>query len=77
MDQLLIGRISPFHGEIKVQQWLWLFYSQIFTYFAAKIVIYLTMTGDCGCFLLLAVHIHCVPGIFSEKLTPTILKRAD
>jgi hypothetical protein len=33
--------------------------------------------GDCGCFLLLAVHVHGVPRAFSEKFTPTILKVAD
>jgi len=56
---------------------LWHSYSQIFAYFTAKIIIYFTMTGDCGCFLLLAVHIHCMPRAFSEKLTPKILKMAD
>jgi len=63
--------------RVRLMRLLWLSYSQVFTYFTAKIVIYLTMTGDCGCFPLLAVHIHGVPGAFSEKLTPTILKMAD
>jgi hypothetical protein len=43
----------------------------------AKIVIYLTMAGNCGCLLLLAIHIHCMPRTFSEKFTPTILKVTD
>jgi hypothetical protein len=63
--------------RVRLMRLLWHSYSQIFTYFTAKIIIYLTMTGDCRCFLLLAVHIHCVPRAFSKKLTPTILKMAD
>lgn len=56
---------------------LWHSYSQIFTYFTAKIVIDFMMAGDCGCFLFFTIHIYCVSRALSKKFTSTILKMAE